>query len=243
MKILQLLFIIFLLPNMALAANNINVCIPSDNAPFAYSDVDGKLIGFDMDILEGMKLEAKINAQNLDFATSMAGLSNGVCDMVLSNVIITESRKNRFLFSKSRIKSGLYAAVLKDSHINDVNALQYSIIGVLKGSVAEEYAFGKLKGSVIYALRQNSNIISMLKEGTIEAILDSLPVLQTLQKSHDVRILEPSLAEEQFAYAFAKNKEDLRDMVDAALDKMEEDGTSAKIYEKWFGPTTKPTAN
>ncbi len=237
MRIVYVFLMIFFLPAVAWATSPVSICIPQDNPPFAFTDAnDGQLKGLDIDILAAIQLDVDYNTHQRDFASSLAGLSNTECDMVLSNVIINEKRQQRFLFSKPLLKSGLYAAVLQESPINDINTLQYSIIGVLKGSVAEEYAFSQLKGSIIYALRDNSNIISMLNEGAVEAILDSLPILQTLQKSNpQVRILEPSLQEEQFAYAFAKEHADLRDKFDLVLSRLQEDGSLARIYEKWLG--------
>ncbi len=232
---LVFIFFILLLPSLALANSTLNICVPIDNAPFAFVDDDEKLQGFDIDMLNGMQLKSKLNLIQRDFASSMAGLGNAECDMVLSNVTVNERREQRILFSNPHIKSGVYAAVFDESPINDVETLQYSVVGVLKGSIAEEYAFNQFKGGVIYALRDNVNIIELLDNGTIEAILDSLPRLQQLKKTHKIRILDQSLFEEHIAYAIAKKHPLLLAEVNSALEKMQNDGTITEIYEKWFG--------
>ncbi len=234
MRIIFIFLAILIFPTLAYSAKPYNICVPIDNAPFAFIE-DDKLQGFDIDLLNSLQLDVEVEILQRDFASSIAGLGNAECDMILSNVTINEDRSKRFLFAEPHIESGLYAAVLKDSPITDIDTLQYSIVGVLKGSVGEEYAFYQFKGGVIYALRDNANILEMLIDGTIEAILESLPRLQQLQKTNNIRILEQSLFEESFAYAFAKKHEKLRDKVNIALQNLQDNGTIDTIYKKWFG--------
>ncbi len=231
------LFLLFM-PTMVLATESINICIPQDNAPFAFVDEDEKLKGFDIDMLEIMQLPYEVKLHPTELATSFAALGSGECDMILSNLTMNNDRKQRYLFSEPHLTTGLYAAVLKNSPIEDTNNLQYSIIGVTKGTVGEDYAIKHFKGSVIYALRDQQNLVKMLNEGRIEAMVDSLPLLQILaQTNNNIHILDSSLMEDRCAYAFSKERADLRNIVSDIIKKMKEDGSIAGLYAKWFGST------
>ncbi len=240
-----LLLLLVLLPNFAFASTNITICIPENNPPFAFVGDDHKLQGFDIDMLEKMQLPYTLQLHIDDFPSSLAGLQDEKCQMVLSDITINEDRKNSFLFTNPHINTGLYAAVLSDSPITSTESIEYSNMGVVKGSMAETFAFSQFRGGVIYALRNYTELMSMLEHGTIETIIDNLPQLQHIIKnnSEKIRILEPYIYEEQLAYAVTKSRPDLHDIINISLERMQNDGSIDKIYEKWFGVTPKKTVN
>ncbi|MFQ9797909.1 MAG: transporter substrate-binding domain-containing protein [Clostridia bacterium] len=49
------------------------------------------------------------------------------------------------------------------------------------------------------------------------------------------RVLDGSLAAEEYAIGFKKDNTELRDKVEKALKEMAADGTLAKISNEWFG--------
>ena len=76
-----------------------------------------------------------------------------------------------------------------------------------------------------------------LEIGGVDAVaLDLLVANDNIKRSgKDFRILDETLVEEVYAIGFRKNDIALRDAVDQALLDMANDGTLAKIAEKWFG--------
>ncbi len=236
MRFIYTFLLLLLLPSLSLAKQNINICVPQDNPPFAFMDEQGKLKGFDLDLLEKMQLPYAIKLHPSDLASSFAALGSGDCDMILSNISINENRKKWFLFAKAHLNTGLHAAVLKNSPTEDISNLQYGIIGVMKGSPAETYAFKHYKRSIIYALRDTDSLVTMLNDGIIEAIIDGLPQLQILIKQNDnIRILDQNISDEHYAYVFAKNREDLQNTVSESITKLIESNQINEVYAKWFG--------
>ncbi len=239
MRFIYIFLFIHLLQSLAFASSDITVCVVPNNAPFAFIDSDDELKGFDLDILEKMQLPYTVTLHRSDVAASFAALDNAQCDMLLSNITITNSRSRWFLFSTSHLSANLHALVLKESPIEDTANLQYGIIGVVKGSEAEDYAFEHYKSSIIYALSDAKTLVDMLNEGVIEAIIDSLPELHYLVKENkNLRILEQEIAERNYGYVFDKDRNDLRDVVSSAINKLKEDKEIDGIYTKWFTNTT-----
>ena len=54
-------------------------------------------------------------------------------------------------------------------------------------------------------------------------------------KESEYTILDEAIQSEQYAIGFYLGNTELRDKVQAELDKMAADGTFAKISENWFG--------
>ena len=76
-----------------------------------------------------------------------------------------------------------------------------------------------------------------LEIGGVDAVvMDLLVANDNIQRSgKDFRILDETLADEEYAIGFRKGDVALRDAVDSALLEMAEDGTLARIATKWFG--------
>ena len=67
-------------------------------------------------------------------------------------------------------------------------------------------------------------------------VMDLLVANDNINRSgKDFRILDETLADEEYGIGFRKNDVALRDAVQGALDDMAADGTLASIAEKWFG--------
>ena len=66
--------------------------------------------------------------------------------------------------------------------------------------------------------------------------MDEIVAKYQIQTSgRDFRILDESVASEEYGVGFLLGNEELRDKVQKTLEEMAEDGTLAEISEKWFG--------
>ena len=74
-----------------------------------------------------------------------------------------------------------------------------------------------------------------LKQGTVDAIAADLGVAayQIANNEGEYVILDEAVSTEQYAVGFLKGNTELRDAVNAELNKMAEDGTMLKIAEKY----------
>ncbi len=224
-----------LAPLPSYATPQLRVCLPEENAPYAFVDDEGIRRGFDMDILDALQLPYDVEFIPQEFATALAMLDNDTCQMLLSSHMITPTMKKRFLFSSPHLQSNLHALVLEQSPLESNDDLHYSIVGVLKGSSAEKFAFTKLTDSTIIALTREEDLISLLLNGEIETVLGDRTFLQKVQNEHeDLHLLEPQLKEQLFGYIFSKKHLTLRDEVNEKIKHLEQAGVLTKIYEQWF---------
>ena len=62
-----------------------------------------------------------------------------------------------------------------------------------------------------------------------------LLIIICLKKKATFKVLDESLAPEEYGVGVKKGNEELLEKLQKALDEMNEDGTAAEISEKWFG--------
>ncbi len=218
-----------------LAQASLRLCVLDNNPPYMFFDSEGNRHGFDMDLLEALNLPYTYQFMSRDMATSLVMLKNKACDMLLSSKLITPEMEERFLFSDAHLQSDLYALVLKESPLQSTQMLSSSIVGVVKGTSAEKYAFEELSGSTIIALKKGVDVFALLRKGEVEAIIGHKVNLQALVEHYDdVMMLQPALQKQYFAFVFSKENTALAEEVNAALDKIEYDETLFELYNKWF---------
>ena len=76
-----------------------------------------------------------------------------------------------------------------------------------------------------------------LKTGRVDAVvIDEVVIDYYMSKEEDTfKVLDESLAPEEYGIGVKKGNEELLEKLQKALDEMNEDGTAAEISEKWFG--------
>ncbi len=235
-KHIYLYFIFWLFFSASAQAKSISVCIPMDNPPYAFYDTQGQRDGYNIDVLNNLDLPFEFVFKDLDFATSVAGLAQNICHMLLAPISPERAAKYPYIeMSHTLMDAGLHALVLEQSHIMSNADLQYSIVGLLKNSSAEKYALNKLSGSTIFALPNAQDLIALLREGEIESILGNKPFLEYLMSYNaKLRMINPSLAPAEYAFAISKEHEDVLHIINEKIELLREDGKLNKIYTQWF---------
>ena len=72
--------------------------------------------------------------------------------------------------------------------------------------------------------------------GADAVVMDEVVARYYMEKDPGTyRLLDESLADEEYVIGFEKNAQSLRDAVQTCLKELAEDGTLAEIATKWFG--------
>ncbi len=85
--------------------------------------------------------------------------------------------------------------------------------------------------------KDNVLALNDLEAGRVDAVvIDEVAIdYYMTEKEGTFRVLDESLAPEQYGVGVRKEDEELLNRLQEALDQMNEDGTAAEISEKWFG--------
>lgn len=208
--------------------------------PFEYLEGE-KIVGFDVDIGNeiGKELGVKVKFESLDWKGVLPSLESGKADLVMSGVTITDERKqNGYVFSRPYFLSGQTIARRKgDTRIQSLEDLKDKIASVqenttgetalLRAGVPKDHLrrFNKLQEGLEDTRNKNS-----------DATVADLPALKGILRKgfSELELVGEIPVKEYLGIVAWKTKPELRDAVNAALEKIIADGRYADIYKRWL---------
>lgn len=211
-------------------------------APMGFRDEKNEIVGFDIDLAraaaEKMGVEAKF--QVIDWSTKETELSSGRIDLIWNGYTITDERKEKVLFTKPYLSNAQVVVTLVDSKLKKLADLEGKNVGVQAQSSAVDALTANPINEKIKNLTQfKTNVLALadLKNGRVDAVVIDQIVIDYYMSLEEgtFKLLDESLAPEEYGIGAKKGNEELINKLQAALDEMIEDGTAAKISEEWFG--------
>ena len=212
--------------------------------PFDISD-NGVYKGVDRDLVDAVakELGVKVSYLDLPWTSVLPGLEAKKFDLCIAPVTITKERMKRYAFSVPIADAT--AALMKranDASIMKPEDIAGKTVGGQKGTsqVEQLKAFAaKLPKPVeIKEYVDNNQSYADLAAGRIDAAVNSLPNLAyaAAQRSDTFALVLPPFGQPTY-FSWVGRLEDkaLLDAVNAAILKVEADGTMAKIQKTWFG--------
>lgn len=230
----------------AATADTIRVGTHPTFAPFEFTDTEGQIIGFDLDIIKAIAKSNgdEVQIESMPFDGLIPSLLTGNLDAIISGMTITEERQKRVAFSEGYYDSVLSIIIKTDKAdtyktANDLKGQTICVqIGTTGHALADQLSPGKVK-----ALNNEPDAILELSNGGCEAVINDRPVnlyyLNKAQLSTLTEFVDPSFKEkvDKFGIAVRKDNQELVDKINAGLAKLEESGELDQIYVKWFGQT------
>ncbi|WP_060210472.1 amino acid ABC transporter substrate-binding protein [Sporosarcina koreensis] len=211
-------------------------------APMGFRDESNELTGFDIEYAmaaaEHMGMEVKF--QPIDWKTKETELSSGRIDLIWNGYTITDKRKEKVLFTKPYLKNAQVVATLADSDIALLKDLSGKKVGLQAlSSAANALNDNPIQSEIKSVSEYSDNVLALsdLKSGRVDAVvIDEVVIDYYMSKEEGAfKVLDESLAPEEYGVGVKKGNEELLEKLQTALDKMNEDGSAAKISTKWFG--------
>lgn len=221
--------------------NTLVIGIDDTFAPMGFRDDNNEIVGFDIDLATAAaeKMGVDVEFQPIDWSTKESELSSGRIDLIWNGYTITDERKEKVLFTKPYLENAQVVMTLADSKISALNDLADKQVGIQALSSALDALNANPISEKVTINEYKDNVLALtdLKAGRVEAVVIDKVVGEYFmtQEVDTFKILDESLAPEQYAVGVKKGNEELLEKVQAALDEMNEDGTAAEISTKWFG--------
>ncbi|WP_347490533.1 basic amino acid ABC transporter substrate-binding protein [Desulfoscipio sp. XC116] len=208
-------------------------------APFEFSDVDGKLAGFDMEIIEAINetVGTDIEVVGYDFKGLVPALETAGIDGAISAMTITEERLQKVDFSMPYYLSLQSVAVqARNETIKSFDDLEGNKIGVQAGTTGEIEANRVPNARVIPYDTIDSGFMD-LNNGAVDAIVCDFPVVAYYinQGNDGIKIAGDMQTSEHYGIAVPKQKPEVLKAVNDGLKIIKENGKYTEIYKKWFG--------
>jgi polar amino acid transport system substrate-binding protein len=211
---------------------------------------DGKIIGYDPDIIEIMIKNLGVKADLID--TAWAGIIPSLYankfDCIVSAMTITKERAEKVLFSMPYAEATNVILLRADeARIKAADDLSGKIMGVQLGSAAagiikvfEEKlkAAGKPGFAEVKQYEHYPEAYQDLINKRVDAVVNSKSTMMVVMKDAPgkFKIIDGITdITAYFGMAFRKEDGALRDFVNTQLAQLKSDGTLAKLQEKWFG--------
>ncbi|MCP0887242.1 transporter substrate-binding domain-containing protein [Ligilactobacillus sp. WILCCON 0076] len=218
--------------------------IKSDTRLFGLMNIKtGQSEGFDIDMAKALTKKiygknAKVKFVTTTITTKIPLLKNGNIDAVIAAMTITPERKEYVDFSTPYFNAGQSLLVKKGSSITSIKDLNKKNITVLavKGSTAvaniEKYA-PKAK---VLEYDDYGQAFTALKSGQGDAMTTDNGILYGIAKENKgYAVVGGTFTNEPYGIAVNKGQKQLLHAINKALAELKEDGTYARLANKWFG--------
>ncbi|MGQ9628781.1 MAG: basic amino acid ABC transporter substrate-binding protein [bacterium] len=201
--------------------------------------VDGKFVGFDIDLAQAIAKEigAEIEFVNVAWDGIIPGLLAKKYDMIQSAMTITEERAKQVTFSRPYYNAGQIVAVrVENTTIKDEKDLPGKRVGVQLGTTGE-FAVKEIKGAIVKSYDTIDLAFIDLINGNVDAVVADDPTVAAFVKERGkgkLKIVGKPFTDEHYGIAMRKEDTALHKAVNAALEKLEKDGTIERLKEKWI---------
>ncbi|MDF2926736.1 MAG: basic amino acid transporter substrate-binding protein [Paenibacillaceae bacterium] len=229
--------------NGAAAQKKIMFATDASYAPMESMDKD-KIVGFDIDFLAEVMKEAKLEyeVKNIGWDTMLESVKQGTeYQAGISSISITDERKGTYDFSIPYFESTNMILVKEGSTIKNALDLKDKKVAVQGATTADDLMMG-IMGSTNSNLKKfDSNVLAFmeLEKGGVDAAVADIAIVNEYAKNNPNKkfVTIPDNANfgaEFYGIAYPKGS-DLKAKLDPAIKAVLENGTYAKVYEKWFG--------
>jgi polar amino acid transport system substrate-binding protein len=215
-------------------------------APHAFPDLQGGVQGFNIDLAHAiggtLKREVKIDATQ--FSGLLPGLAAGSYDFIIAPVTATKERAENMLFTEGYINTD-YQFVIKQGSpdISDLSQLKDKTVAVNRGTIYDSWARGLEQkiGWKIESFGTSADAAQAVLTGRADAQIngDTSAAWSAKQNS---QLKTSYLYSTGLVYSVAirKDNTEMRAQLENAIECLKQDGTIAKIHEKWLGYPPRP---
>lgn len=223
--------------------------------PFSYEDKDGKLTGYEIEVLREIFKDSdkyEVNFNKTKWASVFSGLDSDRYQIGANNISYSEERAGKYLYTNPYAKNPTVLVVRKGVNIKSLDDIGGKSTEVVQGT-----STAKQLEQYNEEHRDNPTTINFT-DGTIQQILANLNdgrsdykiferiSVDTIIKDQGLDNLEViELLSDQQPYVYpilASGQEELQTFVNKRIKELYDNGTLEKLSNEFFGGTYLPDA-
>lgn len=226
---------------------NIKIATESSYKPFSYTDADGKLIGYEIELVDAlcaqMKAECEVISQDWDGL--IPGLNAQKFDAAIAGMSITPERKEVVDFSDPYFHSGIILIGKKGDDLS-IDSLKGQPIASQRSTVASQYLQDEHSDADIKLYDTQDNAYLDLTSGRVRGMMsDKVTGIDWLKteagQNYEVKGNEISSNDDAMGIAFRKG-DPLVAKFNKALSELKANGTYDQITGSYFGTSSTAAA-
>ena len=208
----------------------------AEYSPFEFKK-DGKITGFDYDLMEEIAKEAgiKIQWQEMSFDGLIPALKAGKINAIISGMTATEERKKAVDFTDVYyVSNQAYIKVKGDTTLTKREDMNGKTVGAQLGSIQEMDA-KTITGAKVVVNESVPNLIMQLNGKKVNAVvLEDVVALNYMKENPNIEVFATQPIEGGLAIAFDKDKnKELITKINETIKKMKADGRYDKLIAKY----------
>ncbi|MGT2906804.1 amino acid ABC transporter substrate-binding protein [Streptococcus dentiloxodontae] len=217
-------------------------------APFAYQDDKGELTGFDIEVAKAVFKDSDkydVEFKKTEWSSIFTGLDSDKYQMAGVNISYSEERAQKYLYSYPTGATPSTLVVANDSDIKSYDDIGGHSTQVVQGTTTatqlEEYNTKHSNNQVElnYTNENITQILGNLNDGKYDFKIFDAPTVNSVIKDQgltNLKTIELESAEQPYIYfLFADGQDDLQKYVNKRIKELYDDGTIAKLAEKYLG--------
>jgi ABC-type amino acid transport substrate-binding protein len=217
----------------------LTIGVRADMPPFGVIEQSGRTVGLDISIAEEIakRLGVRLEMIPVTAAARIPTLQSGKIDLLLGGTAATAERAKVVDFSLPYLPERDTVMVKKDSTITKLEDLAGKKVSASPGTSGEQKLRELVPTAQIVNYQELTQAFLALKNGLVEGFVSGGLTLAKFSATQPgaFRIAEFSLLEYPTSIGVRKGEKEWLDTINTLLKKMEQDGTYAKIYDKWVG--------
>jgi len=216
--------------------------------PFGSVDPNTKeYVGYDIDFVKyiARKLGVKVDFQPVTSANRMPMLMESRVDILAATMTKNPERAKQIDFSYTYFLTG-QKFLTKKGTVKTLKDLEGKRIATAKGSTSEQNVAKAVPSAAVLSFDDYPQGVLALQQGKAIAVTTDESILAgqlgKLEKNPATKgqyeIPDLSISEEPYGIGMRKGDTNFVKFVNDTILEMEKNGEAAKIFEKWFGPTS-----
>ncbi len=222
------------------AGKPFTIALTGKYPPFNFYSSEGDLVGFDVDVARAIagELNRELKIITTQWDGILAGLLSGRYDAIIGSMAITPERAEQVNFSDTYYVSGAQLFVHKDDKdiYSNIENLEGERVGVVLGTTFEQYLTKNYPEITVVTFKGESDIYQAMLNERIEGfVTDRLVGMYQIKQGNMPFVgVGDLLYRERMAIPVQKEDTELLNKINAALQKLRNDGTLKGIHDKWF---------
>lgn len=208
-------------------------------------NVDGELVGFDIDLLEAVVDETDYELADwteIEFDSLIPALEDGSIDVIAAAMTITEDRQERIAFSDPYYSADQSVLVQTggDFQPESLENLEGRDVGAQSGTTGEGIvedeliAEGLLDESDYDSYDNYVLAVEELERGTLDAIVIDEPVGASFESDREVEVAFTFETGEEYGFGVRQDADDLQAALSESIEAVQESSQYEEITQEWF---------
>ena len=215
-------------------------------APHAFPTMDGKTQGFQVDLFDeiGKRMGRRIEITSASFSGLIPALNAGRYDFLCAPTTATPERAASLLFTEGALFTELQFGIRRGTpSIRTEEDLRGKTISVNKGTPYEQWVTRNAErlNLTLLAFDTQPDAVQAVLQGRAYANLSGNTVVKYSASRTPNFIADFALPGTRFHWGtpFRQGETAARDAMERVMECMKQDGTMARLSEKWFGAPPK----